>query len=134
ATGSSSSISRRPTTRPSPMTSTSTSPQPSKPEKAAIVAHGRVDVGAAVERVRQVAEKHGVAGVEDPEQADLTVAVGGDGTILRTLGRLLSTDIPVIGVNFGRVGFLASITPDELERDLARVFSGEYRVLELPTL
>ena len=116
------------------MTSTSTSPQPSKPEKAAIVAHGRVDVGAAVERVREVAEKAGVAIVDDPEQADLTVAVGGDGTILRTLGRLLGTDIPVIGVNFGRVGFLASIAPDELERDLSRVFSGEYRVLELPTL
>jgi NAD+ kinase len=116
------------------MTSTSKSQQPSKPEKAAIVAHGRVDVGPAVERVRKVAEASGVAIVDEPGQADLTVAVGGDGTILRTLGRLLGSDVPVIGVNFGRVGFLASIAPDTLERDLARVFSGEYRVLELPTL
>ena len=40
----------------------------------------------------------------------------------------------MIGVNFGRVGFLASIEPDDLERDLARVFSGEYLLIELPTL
>ncbi len=40
----------------------------------------------------------------------------------------------MIGVNFGRVGFLASIEPDNLERDLVRVFAGEYLVVELPTL
>jgi NAD+ kinase len=116
------------------MTSTSKSPQPSKPESVAIVAHGRVDVGPAVERVRRVAGENGVQVVDDAERAGLTIAVGGDGTILRTLARLLGTDVPVIGVNFGRVGFLASIAPDSLERDLARVLAGEYRVLELPTL
>jgi NAD+ kinase len=116
------------------MTSTSESPQPSKPESVAIVAHGRVDVGPAVERVRRVADENGVRVVDDPEKAGLTVAVGGDGTILRTLARLLGSDVPVIGVNFGRVGFLASIAPDSLERDLARVLAGDYRVLELPTL
>ena len=116
------------------MTSTSESPQPSKPETVAVVAHGRIDVGPAVERVRKVATESGVAVVDEPEDAALTVAVGGDGTILRTLARLLGTDVPVIGVNFGRVGFLASIAPEALERDLARVFAGEFRVLELPTL
>jgi NAD+ kinase len=40
----------------------------------------------------------------------------------------------VIGVNFGRVGFFASIRPDELESGLARVFSGDYRVVPLATL
>ena len=116
------------------MTSTSESPQPSKPESVAIVAHGRVDVGPAIERVRRVADESGVQVVGDAEKADLTIAVGGDGTILRTLARLLGSDVPVIGVNFGRVGFLASIAPDSLERDLARVLAGEYRVIELPTL
>ncbi|HKB92796.1 MAG TPA: NAD(+)/NADH kinase [Gaiellaceae bacterium] len=116
------------------MTSTSESPQPSKPETVAIVAHGRVDVGEAVDRVCRVAEQAGVRVVDEPTGADITVAVGGDGTILRTLASLLGTSLPVIGVNFGRVGFLASIEPDGLERDLARVFAGDYRVLELPTL
>jgi NAD+ kinase len=116
------------------MTSTSESPQPSKPERVAVVAHGRIDVGPAVERVRRVAAESGVTVVDEPADADLTVAVGGDGTILRTLARLLGSDVPVIGVNFGRVGFLASIAPEALERDLARVFAGELRVVELPTL
>jgi len=116
------------------MTSTSESPQQSKPETVAVVAHGRIDVGPAVERVRRFAEQSGVRVVEDPSRADVAVAVGGDGTILRTLARLLGTGVPVIGVNFGRVGFLASIEPDVLERDLARVFAGEFEVVELPTL
>jgi NAD+ kinase len=54
--------------------------------------------------------------------------------MLRALQRFLGTEIPVIGVNFGRVGFLASIQPNELESGLARVFSGDYRVVSLTTL
>ncbi|TML04120.1 MAG: NAD(+)/NADH kinase [Actinobacteria bacterium] len=80
-------------------------------------------------------EKHGVG---EPEQdlsgADIAVVLGGDGTMLRGLQRFLGSDIPVIGVNFGRVGFLASIQPNELESGLARVFSGDYRVVQLTTL
>ena len=116
------------------MTSMSESTQHSPVETVAIVAHGRVDVTAAVAQVREVAARAGAEVVAEPEGAQLTVAVGGDGTILRTLARLLGSDIPVIGVNFGRVGFLASITPERLEADLARVFAGEYSVIEQPTL
>jgi NAD+ kinase len=116
------------------MTSTSGSSTHSPVETAAVVAHGRLDVHGAVERVRAVAERAGVELVDEPERAQLAVAVGGDGTILRTLARLLGTDIPVIGINFGRVGFLASIAPDRLEEDLARVFAGEYLTIEQPTL
>ncbi len=103
-------------------------------ETAALVAHGRLDVRDAVDRVRAVADSAGVQLVDDPARAQLAVAVGGDGTILRTLARLLGTGVPVIGINFGRVGFLASIEPDRLEADLARVFAGEYRTIEQPTL
>ena len=116
------------------MTSTSGSSTHSPVETAAVVAHGRVDVGEAVDRVRAVAAGAGVELVEEPERAQLAVAVGGDGTILRTLARLLGTGVPVIGVNFGRVGFLASIAPDRIEADVARVFAGEYRTIEQPTL
>jgi NAD+ kinase len=117
------------------MTSTSASTQPSQQvDSVAIVGHGRVDVHEAEARVRAVAEAAGVTVVEEPEQARLAVALGGDGTILRTLARLLGTGVPVLGVNFGRVGFLASIEPERLEDDLRRVFAGEYRVLEQPTV
>jgi NAD+ kinase len=116
------------------MTSTSESSTHSPVETAAVVAHGRIDVRPAVAQVRTVAERAGVELVDEPERAQLTVAVGGDGTILRTLARLLGTGVPVIGINFGRVGFLASIMPGRLEEDLARVFAGEYRTIEQPTL
>src|SRR5690349_14466237 len=116
------------------MTSTTESSTPSPVETAAVVAHGRVDVREAVERVRSVADRTGVTLVDEPERAQLVIAVGGDGTILRTLALLLGTGVPVIGINFGRVGFLASIAPDRLEADLARVFGGEYRTVEQATL
>ena len=117
------------------MTSTNASkPQSPRVETLAVVTHGRVDVEAAVERVHAVAERAGVKLVDEPRDADLVVALGGDGTILRTLGKLLGTDVPVIGVNYGRVGFLASIRPEDLERDLERVFAGGYAVVELPTI
>jgi NAD+ kinase len=117
------------------MTSTSGSSRPSQPvEVAAVVAHGRLDVHEAEERVRTVAAAAGVRLVDDPAQAQLAVALGGDGTILRTLARLLGTAVPVIGVNFGRVGFLASIAPDDLEDGLRRSFAGDYVVVELSTL
>ncbi len=116
------------------MTSTNGSSAPSPVETAAVVAHGRVDVHEAVARVRAVAERAEVELVDDPKRAQLAVSVGGDGTILRTLARLLGTGIPVIGINYGRVGFLASIAPERLEDDLMRVFAGEYRTIEQPTL
>jgi len=101
---------------------------------AAVVTHGRNDVEDAVARVEAVAERAGVKLVDDPAKADIAVALGGDGTMLRTLDNLLGTGVPAIGVNFGRVGFLASIAPDDLETQLTRVFAGEYSVVELPTL
>ncbi|MEN3340832.1 MAG: kinase [Actinomycetota bacterium] len=120
------------------MTSTSGSTQRSRRiSSASLVTHGRLDVDAAAERVRALAARCGVSVLDedaDPRGADITIALGGDGTMLRTLARLLGSDVPVIGVNFGRVGFLASVRPDELEPQLARVFAGEYDVVELPTL
>jgi NAD+ kinase len=117
------------------MTSTNVSTGRSpRVERAAVVTHGRVDVESALDRVRTLAEQADVAIVDDPRAADLVVALGGDGTMLRTLARLLGSTVPVIGVNFGRVGFLASIRPEDLDRDVARVLAGEYVTVELPTL
>src|SRR4051794_766224 len=117
------------------MTSTNASQQRSQRiRSAAVVAHGRRDVDDAVGRVRALAGHNGVAMVEEPRDADLAVVLGGDGTILRTLAHLLVSGVPAIGVNFGRVGFLASIEPSGMEDALTRVFGGEYVVSELPTL
>jgi NAD+ kinase len=90
----------------------------------------------AVERLEAVAREARVELVaeRDGAQADLAVVLGGDGTMLRALQRYLGTDVPVIGVNFGRVGFLASIQADELESGLARALAGDFGVMELATL
>jgi NAD+ kinase len=117
--------------------------------QAAVVTHGRPEtIGPALERLQAVAAaegvellfdddevaKHGVAGAAELAGADVAVVLGGDGTMLRALQRFLGTGIPAIGVNFGRVGFLTSIPADELEEGLPRVFRGDFRVVELPTL
>jgi NAD+ kinase len=134
------------------MTSTSESqPQSaSAVRKAAVITHGKPEtIGPALEQLEKVArkagvdlllpgeevEKHGVSRPEsDLEAADIAVVLGGDGTMLRALQRFLGTDVPVIGVNYGRVGFLASIPEEDLEAGLARVFAGDYRVVQLSTL
>ena len=134
------------------MTSTTGSEtlSPKKVARAAVVTHGKPQtIGPALARLTTVAREAGVElrlaeeervkhGVEpdggDDADVDLAVVLGGDGTMLRALARFLGTGVPVIGVNFGRVGFLTSIDRDDLEEGLARVFAGEYQVLELPTL
>jgi NAD+ kinase len=115
-----------------------------------VITHGKpLTIGPALERLGKVAREAGVElllpdeevekhGVGEPESdltgADIAVVLGGDGTMLRALQRFLGTRVPVVGVNFGRVGFLASVQPNELESGLARVFSGDYRIVQLTTL
>ena len=66
--------------------------------------------------------------------ADVVVAVGGDGTVLEAARRALSLDLPVLGVNAGNVGFLAEIQPEHLEAGLGALRSGDYTVSERMTL
>jgi NAD+ kinase len=98
----------------------------------AVIAHGRADVADAVTVVERLAVEREVEVVED--SPDLAVVLGGDGTMLRALKRFLGAGVPVIGVNYGRVGFLASMGKDDLESGLRRAFDGEFEVVELPTL
>ena len=134
------------------MTSTAGSPRPSTGPKtiarAAVVTHGQPrQIGAGLARLQSVAREHGVELLYPPDEqekhgvdavddsgADIAIVLGGDGTMLRALARYLGTGIPVVGVNFGRVGFLSSMGRRELEAGLTRVFAGEYEIVELPTL
>lgn len=65
---------------------------------------------------------------------DLILVLGGDGSILRALAREAGSGAPVIGINYGRVGFLASIERESLEHDLRRAIAGDFTVLGLPSL
>ncbi len=101
-------------------------------KKVAVIAHGRADVADAVQRVERLAEGRGIEVVED--SPDLAVVLGGDGTMLRALKRFLGEGVPVIGVNYGRVGFLASMEKGRARGRPRRAFDGEIEVVELPTL
>jgi NAD+ kinase len=69
-----------------------------------------------------------------PERPDLCLVLGGDGTILKALRLYAGTGVPVFGVNFGTVGFLAAVEQEELADGLTRAFGGEFDVMPLPAL
>jgi len=84
--------------------------------------------------------KHGDAAdridaVEElPHQADLCLVLGGDGSILYALRHFARSGVPVFGVNFGTVGFLAAVERGEAEDGLRRAFAGETEAIDLPGL
>ena len=71
---------------------------------------------------------------EFPTGLDLVVALGGDGTLLRALGLILTAQVPALGVNAGRLGFLAEVEPNGLAAALEAVLAGRYRVDRRTTL
>lgn len=65
---------------------------------------------------------------------DMCFALGGDGTILSALRTYAGTGVPVFGVNFGEIGFLATVDRDEAASGFERAFNGGFEVLSLPGL
>jgi len=63
---------------------------------------------------------------ELPDRTDVLVSLGGDGTLLDTLALVRDSGIPVIGINFGRLGFLASINKDEIKKAIDALIQKEY--------
>jgi NAD+ kinase len=87
--------------------------------------------------------KHGLEAGEGIEldapvsdDVELCVVLGGDGTILRALRRYAGTSVPVFAVNYGEIGFLATIDPheDSLADGMARALAGDFETLTLPAL
>ena len=61
---------------------------------------------------------------------DLMVSIGGDGTILRAITRVEDLSIPIVGINTGRLGFLATIQPDFITQAFDDILSGNYKISE----
>jgi NAD+ kinase len=66
------------------------------------------------------------------DHVELCVVLGGDGTILRALQRYAGTDVPVFAVNFGEIGFLATVEPEDIEDGIQRALAGDFELLRLP--
>ena len=60
--------------------------------------------------------------------ADLVIAIGGDGTMLYAGSRVRDFDVPLLGINRGRLGFLADVTTDEMLSSVDHILAGEYSV------
>ncbi len=104
-----------------------------------MVADGtRVVKRATVDQLRQTIEKYmDVVGVSldfaselDLSETDLVVVLGGDGSILRSAHQMGYDQRPVLGVNLGRLGFLAALQPEQLDQALPDVAAGRHQVIE----
>jgi NAD+ kinase len=83
--------------------------------------------------------KHGAAGegvdvTAEHTLPEICLVLGGDGSILHALRRFAGTDVPVFGVNFGTVGFLAAVEREEAAVGIRRALQGEIETVQLPGL
>jgi NAD+ kinase len=125
---------------------------------ATVLTHSRpAQTRAALEALMRAAEREGVVLRFDSEETrkfeleprdglvldaplsddvELCVVLGGDGTILRALRRYAGTSVPVFAVNYGEVGFLATVDPGDgdLPAAFERALAGDFEVLTLPAL
>jgi NAD+ kinase len=93
---------------------------------------------AAVDTLRPTIERHlTIAGVSldftaslDDFDADMAIVLGGDGSILRAAHQMGYRQLPVLGVNLGRLGFLAALQPEQLDAVLPEITAGRHRVME----
>ena len=71
-----------------------------------------------------------VAGVfEDNDfDADIVLSMGGDGTFLKAASHVGSKNIPILGINTGRLGFLADISPEKMEEAFEDIYKGNYKI------
>ena len=69
-----------------------------------------------------------------PEKPDLCLVLGGDGSILYAMRQYADTGVPVFGINFGTIGFLAAVEREDLKEGLKRAFAGEFEVMSMPGL
>ena len=66
------------------------------------------------------------------DEVELCIVLGGDGTILRALQRYAGTEVPVFAINFGEIGFLATVERTDTEGGIRRALSGDFELLALP--
>ncbi|MCP9754612.1 NAD kinase [Lacihabitans sp. CCS-44] len=67
---------------------------------------------------------------QDLHDIDIALSLGGDGSFLETLGLVASNEIPVLGINFGRLGFLTDIQPQNIKKTIKKILAKQYKIDE----
>jgi NAD+ kinase len=121
---------------------------------ATVFTHRRpAETADALRLLREIALEHGARLRLDPEETrkhrlahapeleldaevrldvDICFAIGGDGTILSGLRTYAGTSVPVFAINYGEIGFLATVDREEARQGFERAFAGDFEVLALP--
>jgi NAD+ kinase len=112
---------------------------PSASEAVAIAAEVAQDLGWRLAATEDELRKHGAAGegvdvTAEHTVPDICLVLGGDGSILHALRRYAHTEVPVFGVNFGTVGFLAAVEREDAAAGIRRALEGEVETIQLPGL
>ena len=92
-------------------------------------AYKRQEISPFIERAVAYLESHNATSLvesEDVEGVDYVISMGGDGTFLEAANKVGNREIPILGVNMGRLGFLADVLPSEIETTLDHVLRGDY--------
>jgi NAD+ kinase len=110
---------------------------PMASEAVAIAAEVAHDLGWRLAATEDELRKHGAAGegvdvTAEHTLPEICLVLGGDGSILHALRRYAHTEVPVFGVNFGTVGFLAAVERDEAAAGIRRALEGEIETIDLP--
>jgi NAD+ kinase len=111
---------------------------PARPRACLLGSGGRANVLEEADRLRPLIERHMEVVLSDffsqqdlsAVAADLAIVLGGDGAILRAALQMRECQLPILGVNLGKLGFLASVSPDELPRVLPEIAAGDARIVE----
>ncbi|KAA6307510.1 NAD kinase, partial [termite gut metagenome] len=70
----------------------------------------------------------------DSFDADMAISIGGDGTFLKTANKVGKKNIPILGINTGRLGFLADIFPEDIETVIDEIYNNHYTLEERSVL
>jgi NAD+ kinase len=107
----------------------------------ALLAQRAAEAGVTLRLDQEETRKHGLSPapgltLDAPakDDVDLCVVLGGDGTILRALQRYAGSGVPVFAINFGEIGFLATVEPQDIEDGIRRALSGDFELLRLPAI
>ena len=114
----------------------------SKPPKAILLGSGdrRPKILSQIDQLRPIIESHCEIIAEDFEyetdfgalaaKPDFAIVLGGDGSVLRAAKQMKNHQVPVLGVNLGKLGFLADVSPKKLDTALNSFVAGDYRLTQ----